>query len=396
MKTIRILGLAGVAVALLAVTPLARGQASTFPAAINYQGKLTDDQGDALTNGYYVIEFAIWKDSTLGGAIDLAWDRTFPVHVVEGGLFNVLLTDDGATNSLGGNGSILDAFGGDRYLGLTIRQDPNGTVSPATEIKPRQRLVSAPFAITANGVVDFGISNSSLASGSVTMDKIATNAVGTNQIANGAVTAPKIEDGAVTSAKLKIDGGVWMNDQPLYLRLESQTDTNHALERVASFGTVSGIDGPALYGYGGGVLGTTGGGKKAALSWDNGGLAHLWHAPVNATSWLPVDQNSVHGKGTGSVTLRANVDGLLMYYAYGSRSLIAITNSAGTVFLDGTIEINTGSNFGKLFTLPVSVGDEITIDCITIYYSTQRNQLLIVPFGLDAPTVFSQLLTKIN
>jgi len=54
------------------------------------------------------------------------------------------------------------------------------------------------------------------------------------------------------------------------LRLRVATDGNHALRYAGGSQPFAGLntDGPALYGYSGGVLGTTAGQQSAALSWD--------------------------------------------------------------------------------------------------------------------------------
>jgi hypothetical protein len=306
MKTNQTRWMALSAALLLAIPLVARSQNQTnqVPAAINYQGHLTDTLGNAVPSGYYEIQFRIWDDATLANAGDLIWGRSFPLHVVTNGLFNILLTDDGGlitTPFPPLTDSLLDAFSGpDRYLGLTVTTS-NGTAVTESEISPRQQLASAPFAIqaqTANAVVAGGIQDTMLQSESVTTPKIATsavttekiadnavttskiadnavttskiadNAVTTNKIANNAVTVDKIANGAVSSAKLNIDGAVHLNDQPLYLRSES--DQYHGLKYTNSFGGAS-LNGPALFGYASGVLGTTSGGEKAALSWDSSG-----------------------------------------------------------------------------------------------------------------------------
>ncbi|MBN2508593.1 MAG: hypothetical protein JXQ71_18105 [Verrucomicrobia bacterium] len=130
-------------------------QDANIPAAINYQGKLTDSAGNALASGQYLVEFRIWEQPTGDNPADYVWGRSFPLYVVSGGLFNILLSNDGGQltwpNATGQVPSVLEAFEEpNRYLGLTVRQVPGGPVlTTATEISPRQRLVSAPYAIHA-------------------------------------------------------------------------------------------------------------------------------------------------------------------------------------------------------------------------------------------------------
>lgn len=286
-------------VALLAlITSVAHSD--NIPALINYQGRLTDTLGNPVASGYYEIAFRIWDDATLNGVGDLVWARTFPVHVVTNGLFNVLLSDAGGmvTNSAATT-ALLDAFNGpDRYLGLTITIS-NGVSMSGTEISPRQQLASAPYAVHAQ-IASTNVANSvgsdSLLNGSVVAGKIGVGAVTTTNIAdgavtsgsltNGAVTTAKIADGAVTSAKLNINGDYHLNDHTIYLR--GGSDTNHGLKYTDSFGGQS-MDGPVLFGYGAGALGTTSGGQKAALTWKsdqsvtaNGALTA--NGPLTATN----------------------------------------------------------------------------------------------------------------
>lgn len=147
---------AGLALALLvAGAPLLASQ--SVPAAVNYQGKLTDNLGNAVKNGYYEIQFRIWNDPTRSESANYIWGRVFPLHVVTNGMFNVLLTDDGSVPGSPTVNSILDAFAEpDRYLGLTIMRNPNGVVGSPVEITPRQKLATAPFAIHAHEATSAG------------------------------------------------------------------------------------------------------------------------------------------------------------------------------------------------------------------------------------------------
>ena len=126
----------------------------SVPAAINYQGKLTDSEGHAVPSGYYDVQFRIWDSPDSVEPGDYIWGRVFSLSVASNGMFNVLLTDDGGEltwpNSTG-EADLLGAFeGSERYLGLSISRTPDGDQIPSpVEISPRQRLVTAPYAIHA-------------------------------------------------------------------------------------------------------------------------------------------------------------------------------------------------------------------------------------------------------
>ena len=93
-----------------------------------------------------------------------------------------------------------------------------------------------------------------------------------NQVTAGDSTAPGIGNGLIMTLE---NGGVRLSDNmELYLR--SGTDLNHGLAWYGtgrSFGPGPGgeVDGPVLYGWNGGALGSTGSGKSVALRWDNNG-----------------------------------------------------------------------------------------------------------------------------
>jgi len=305
----------------------------------------------------------------------VAWGRSFPLHVVTNGLFNVLLTDDGGPLADGGTNSILEAFGGSsRYLGLTITQNPLGTVQNPSEIKPRQQLVSAPFTIqahtanhvAANGVDSMSLSNASvttekiapgsvistnIASNAVISSKIADNAVIEAKIADNAVTTNKIADGAVTSAKLNIDGDYHLNNHTIYLR--DASDTSHGLTWTNSFGGQS-LDGPVLFGNGSGALGTTLNGRKAALTWGN-------DQSVTIKGTLSVEGGSTSFGTLTNLTLgtayTAPCDGFVTFHAYQGGAGFTLWDAVGNVLLSDSYYYNVLSGDTAWFTMPVAKGE---------------------------------------
>jgi len=117
-----------VAVVALLVTLIPLAGHAEAPQRINYQGYLTDSGGDPL-NGSYEMGFAVYDAVTDGTEL---WSETQTVTVTQG-LFSVQLGSDTAFPS--------DLFDGvQRYLQIVVAGDV---------LSPRQRLVSAPYSISA-------------------------------------------------------------------------------------------------------------------------------------------------------------------------------------------------------------------------------------------------------
>jgi hypothetical protein len=101
------------------------------------------------------------------------------------------------------------------------------------------------------------------------------------------------------SFDLTLGGHLRLNDQPMYLRGDG--DVNHGLayagSGVPNFGPTILPDGPVLWGFTGGVLGTASGGQKAILSWNTSGVQ------INGSF---VGTASIVGNGSGLTNLNAS------------------------------------------------------------------------------------------
>jgi len=118
--------------------------AASVPQLINYQGRLTDANGNALTNGTKKLSFSIYDKAGADG-IKQWGPQVFPTVPVINGYFNIILgpteTDDNGMVLPNGK-SILEAFKSDSvFLEITV-----GDGSP---ISPRQQILSTPFSIQA-------------------------------------------------------------------------------------------------------------------------------------------------------------------------------------------------------------------------------------------------------
>jgi len=125
--------------------------AQSVPSLINYQGRLTDQNGNPLPAGIYGIQFRIWDSATAtNGAVDLIWGQQQTVTLQSNGLFNVILGSSGGTNIAGTTPLVSNlgyAFAGPNcFLGLTIAVS-NGVTVSTTEILPRQQFLSVPYAL---------------------------------------------------------------------------------------------------------------------------------------------------------------------------------------------------------------------------------------------------------
>ena len=118
------------------------------PLVINYQGKLLNSSGNAVTDGTYTIAFKLYGSSS---GTTLLWGSSYSV-VVSGGLFNVVLGEGGTAIGGAQTTAIATALGstGTPFLGLTILVDNSGaTINNPQEITPRLRLLSSPYSLVA-------------------------------------------------------------------------------------------------------------------------------------------------------------------------------------------------------------------------------------------------------
>jgi len=102
-------------------------RSNNVPNLIDFQGRLTDDNGNAV-NGTVNITFSIYDVDTGGTAL---WSESQAVDVTEG-LFNVTL----------GNITPLDEsyfISPDRWIGILVETD--------NEMSPRTRITSVPYAL---------------------------------------------------------------------------------------------------------------------------------------------------------------------------------------------------------------------------------------------------------
>ena len=146
--------------------------------AMNYQGRLTDNSGVALTQGSATIVFNIWNHPTSTLAADKKWGPfTVSADLIDG-RFNVVL---GPLDS--GNRDLAAALVGvnPAYIHMTVTPFGGATNTAL----PRQQIYAAPKALSAEIAVT-----------------VPDAAIGTTQLADQAVTGDKIMDNTIPVSKL--------------------------------------------------------------------------------------------------------------------------------------------------------------------------------------------------
>lgn len=189
------------------------------PGLMSYQGKVVDNTGTGLGTGTPVNRKILFRIFDAGTGGNRLWSEEQTVTLSNGD-FSVVL-GQGINASYNGQTetprpSLLNVFNGtDRYLEIIVDNGDGALNNTDTPITPRQRLVSTAFAIRA-------------------------------------ATADSVASGTDLSLR----------------------DSNHGLGWYGSGRPFNGVnlDGPALYGYGGGVLGSVNGAVQTiALRWTNTG-----------------------------------------------------------------------------------------------------------------------------
>lgn len=111
---------------------LSNGTYAAVPHLINYQGKLTNSQGQPIT-GAVNVTFRIYDQESGGSPL---WTETYTGLTIDKGIFNVML---------GGVTALNLAFDKQYYLGIQVGSD--------TEMIPRQRLASSGYAVMSENTL---------------------------------------------------------------------------------------------------------------------------------------------------------------------------------------------------------------------------------------------------
>jgi hypothetical protein len=220
--------------ALAALLLLAAGAEAAVPRLINFQGKLSDSGGGAVTSPVSMV-YKIYTAASGGAPV---WTETQTVTPDASGVYSVML----------GTATPLDiSFSIPYWLGVTVGAD--------SEMLPRYRMASSPYALnsstaawaegadwptitnkpdlTIQGNVFNGVSQlvQLLADGKLpVLDGSNLTGLPTAFLADGAVTTAKLADGAVTTTKLA-DGGV--TDAKVTLSAAAITSGKFGDSRVA-------------------------------------------------------------------------------------------------------------------------------------------------------------------
>ena len=184
--------------------------AQTVPYKINFQGRLSDNNGNALTDGLYNIKFRIWTAPT-GGTNSWEEDRVFGSSdnrvQVTGGLFNIQLGDLTALSPA--------LFSGAYPLYLEVELPTPATATCATNgcasftegaMTPRQALASSAYAFNSD-TLD-GLDSTAFTQLGASNTFTAANLFAPGASAVVALTAKASTAGGVDSLDVYDSGGV--------------------------------------------------------------------------------------------------------------------------------------------------------------------------------------------
>ncbi len=184
---------------------------------INFQGKVVNLNGTNVANGSYTFVFKIYTVSTGGAAV---WTETKSLTVTDG-IFRTALGD---TTTLPGS---IDFNTDNIYLGITFNGD--------TEMDPRVRFTSVPYALNAEKVSGLTVTNTS---GTLTVPNSRTISFADAFTTSGA-NALTLTTTNTTNVTLPTGGTV----------LTNTTAANQTVTSTQSTGTILGItDSTALTG----------------------------------------------------------------------------------------------------------------------------------------------------
>jgi hypothetical protein len=335
--------------ALLAAWPLSPGllrASGSWPTLMNYQGRLTDQNGVTVADGSYSITFNIYAVSNGGGTL---WTEAQTVTVTKG-LFDVVL---GTVNPLS-NISIAN-YTGDLWIGVTVGSD--------SEMTPRQQLLPAPYAKNSQTLA--GLLPNNLANNLVVLDS--SGKIPAGLVQGGSLTPPLNLQGSAPTYDLNVSN-TSASSSALGLTLSGPNGLLAQATDPAGYavwGQTAPTDGAlaaavkGIAGNGIGVLAESGNGTGVSATATQGTAIYAQTASASATNYAVVGINSGNAtsgigilgqgftgvEGTATATSGRGVDGEVpstIATAFGVRGANAF--STGTAVFGS--HSGTGAGFG--------------------------------------------------
>lgn len=355
--------------------------AAPLGTGFTYQGKLSS--GTNAASGLYDLRFSLFDAAASGAQVGPS--LTNAGSAVVNGSFTVTLDF----------GGVFD--GNARWLEIGVRT--NGAAS-FTILTPRQPLAPVPYATYAPGagtaaqatsVVSGGVDTAALAPGAVDATRLADNSVTAAKLAADASSLAKVSAGKLTASgsPLSLTTDLYLGNHGLYLR--GNPDPDHGLSYNYNFGGTV-VDGPVLFGWGGGGLGASQRGNNLtnlALIWNSAGnvgiggapsysrldvegnlrindnelllrwgadadhgLAYYGKAGVNRLfGGVNVDGPVLYGYNGGALAIKQsgnNVSNVVLYWNSSSRVGINNTNPASALDVNGTVTVTSDLQAARL------------------------------------------------
>jgi hypothetical protein len=242
---------------ILILSSLTAGQ---IPNTINYQGVLTDNSGNPVPDGNYMLSFKLYNVDVEGTSL---WDESQTVET-NNGIFNA---------KLGSVVALTVPFDETYWLGITVESD-------GTELSPRVELTPSAYSIMAKTVEDESITTDKLADGSVTQAKLGSDV---------SFTSPWTTSGSIISYTGTAVG----------IRTPTPTSTLTVKGNIDLQDFNSGVRGMRLYGGNVGAIDTRGpaGSRNVLLSYISGneerGFIGVYNASSQSRSYLSINSNDV-------------------------------------------------------------------------------------------------------
>ena len=167
-----------------------------------------------------------------------------------------------------------------------------GKTNPASLLDVAGTVTAQQFSGSGAGLAAGTVPGSALTAGTVPGTALADNSVTSAKLASDANSLSKVTAGNLTSSGTAVSLTVneYLNDKDIYLR----NDAFHGLGWYGSGKLFAGfnVNGPALYGADGGVLGTAGGSPHATLGWSSSAVTVF--GSLGITNSLIADANTLN------------------------------------------------------------------------------------------------------